>query len=131
MLSVKQTMTKLLGHPYSSQCLRDAVKLKYFDHYTDKHCYHECSVEKIAHECGCKAPFFPDHMDYPVCSFHQQSVCIAPKVVGFDYDECVSPDNEMSCFPECHSVRHIAGKGLKVQDYAKTCLTFDWPRSLY
>lgn len=115
MLSVKQTMTKLLGHPYGSQCLRDGAKLKYFSHYTDKHCYHECSVEKIAKECGCKAPFFPEDMDYPICSFHTQSVCIAPRVVGFDYDACISPENDKSCFPECHSVRHIAGELLNYQ----------------
>ena len=54
MLSVKQTMTKLLGQPYSSRCLPDGQQLRYFEHYTDKHCYHECSVEVIARECGCK-----------------------------------------------------------------------------
>ena len=48
MVSVKQTMTKLLGPPYKSLCVNKAdTDLKYFDHYTEKHCFYECSVEII------------------------------------------------------------------------------------
>ena len=54
MVSVKQTMTKLLGPPYHSQCLNSGYKLKYFELYTEKHCFHECSVEAIANQCGCR-----------------------------------------------------------------------------
>ena len=54
MISVKQTMTKLLGPPYQSQCLNSGFKLKYFELYTEKHCFHECSVEAIAAQCACR-----------------------------------------------------------------------------
>ena len=41
-------MTKLLGPPYKSLCVNKAdTDLKYFDHYTEKHCFYECSVEII------------------------------------------------------------------------------------
>ena len=89
--------------------------------YTEKHCYHECSVESIAQECQCRfvrktsrymsaihfniifrAPFFPKKMTYRICSFYEQAECIAPKVIGFDYDRC------KKCLPECNSTRHIA-----------------------
>ena len=57
MVSVKQTMTKLLGPPYKSLCVNKAdTDLKYFDHYTEKHCFYECSVEIIG-------PTF--HQGYP------------------------------------------------------------------
>ena len=45
---------QLLGNPYHSRCLASGHKLKYFDMYTEKHCYHECSVESIAQECQCR-----------------------------------------------------------------------------
>ena len=54
MVSVKQTNTQLLGPPYHSKCLASGHNLKYFDMYTEKHCYHECSVESIAAECQCR-----------------------------------------------------------------------------
>ena len=50
LLNLKQ----LLGNPYHSRCLASGHKLKYFDMYTEKHCYHECSVESIAQECKCR-----------------------------------------------------------------------------
>lgn len=41
-------------------------------------------------------------MTYRICSFYEQAECIAPKVIGFDYDRC------KKCLPECNSTRHIA-----------------------
>ena len=121
-----KNLKQLLGNPYHSRCLASGHKLKYFDMYTEKHCYHECSVESIAQECQCRfvrrtrparcprivstfknliilrAPFFPKKMTYRICSFYEQAECIAPKVIGFDYDRC------KKCLPECNSTRHIA-----------------------
>ena len=49
-----ENLKQLLGNPYHSRCLASGHKLKYFDMYTEKHCYHECSVESIAQECQCR-----------------------------------------------------------------------------
>ena len=65
-VSVKQTMTKLLGEPYNSNCIdaeKHKTRLKYFDKYTKRHCHAECSYEIIAKKCGCRAAFFPRKMD--------------------------------------------------------------------
>ena len=67
------------------------------------------SVESIANKCGCKPPFFPKEMKHPICTFYQQSSCIAPLVVNFDYDLCMNRPDGDNCYPECSSFRHIAG----------------------
>lgn len=54
-----ENLKQLLGNPYHSRCLASGHKLKYFDMYTEKHCYHECSVESIAQECQCR--FAPNY----------------------------------------------------------------------
>ena len=62
MVSVKQTMTKLLGPPYQSLCVNEAdTDLKYFDHYTEKHCFYECSVEIIGIALQFWKVIFTDH----------------------------------------------------------------------
>ena len=67
------------------------------------------SVESIANKCGRKPPFFPKEMKHPICTFYQQSSCIAPLVVNFDYDLCMNRPDGDNCYPECSSFRHIAG----------------------
>ena len=62
-------------------------------------------------------------MPYRECTFHEQAECIAPKVISFDYDQCIKVSftvtvcfvdlhqtpNGPRCLPECNSVRHVAG----------------------
>ena len=61
-------MTKLLGPPYKSLCVNKAdTDLKYFDHYTEKHCFYECSVEIIGptpHQRAGTGLRVPDYVIY-------------------------------------------------------------------
>ena len=129
-VSVAQEKTALLGYPYQSECLKSGHQLEYFERYTDRHCYQECSFERIAKKCGCRAVFFPKQMGkkYPVCNFVQQARCIAPLVQDFDYDACkvernvsykrtgpsqawvydnTTGEKRRNCLPECTVTRHL------------------------